>query len=558
MYNIVSSLNDLENIIDYNSPIFCDTETDGLYGKVVTIQFYQEHWQEVAFIRLCKIISSIDDIINCILNKVPYVVFHNAHYDLTVLKNKTLNIEDTFLLAKLAMPTEEKYSLDYLLEKILGYCPYKKLGIDKKIMQKMDWSDDLAVLSEKQIEYACLDVLHLPKLYEKVKKAETTQSYKLDKITLYHCLDFQNNGIPTDKCRIIYEKLKTEAKLNNYDLPVNSNSYKQVREHLNVDYSDEEYLMKMYLRGYSEDAYKIVKNRKHKRTLNFLEKYDKPVVKGHFKPNAKSGRLTSDNNNLQQIPRHLKTIFGYSEQDNKVLVFADYAQLELRTICALLQVKLLEKLFRKGVDVHTHVAHMLFGDIITKKDRTVTKTYNFNLLYGGSAAMICSILIKYGLLVEENEANKHKNKWLNIFPEIRQWQDWCTRQWRKKQLYSTPMGRKYSAKLMTDFMNIRNQGAGAEVSKLALHYLYKDFLVKSHNKEVKLLNFVHDSYLISCDTHRINEVSEALANSMIKAWNECSKNFIIKDLPMPVNVKVGLNWGDIEEDKNLILNLVKE
>ena len=105
------------------------------------------------------------------------------------------------------------------------------------------------------------------------------------------------------------------------------------------------------------------------------------------------------------------------------------------------------------------------------------------------------------------------------------------------------MGRKYAAKMMTDQLNIENQGAGAEVAKLALHYL-------DLPKEAKLCNFIHDSFIIDApDDPAIYEpVAIQLAEVMQEAWFEMSKLFHIKDLPMPVDVKVGYNWGDIEDD----------
>jgi DNA polymerase-1 len=90
--------------------------------------------------------------------------------------------------------------------------------------------------------------------------------------------------------------------------------------------------------------------------------------------------LTSNDENLQQIPRALKDIFGYPKDAGRVLIYSDYAQVELRTICAILQVKLMEQMFREGVDLHGYVASILFGEDWTKDDRQVTKTYNFNLL----------------------------------------------------------------------------------------------------------------------------------------------------------------------------------
>jgi DNA polymerase I-like protein with 3'-5' exonuclease and polymerase domains len=101
--------------------------------------------------------------------------------------------------------------------------------------------------------------------------------------------------------------------------------------------------------------------------------------------------------------------------------------------------------------------------------------------------------------------------------------------------------------MMTDQLNIENQGAGAEVAKLALHYLGP---MLDATPDVMLVNFVHDSFFLDApdDPEVYKPAAIKLAEAMQEAWFEMSKLFAIKDLPMPVQVKVGYNWGDIESD----------
>ena len=103
---------------------------------------------------------------------------------------------------------------------------------------------------------------------------------------------------------------------------------------------------------------------------------------------------------------------------------------------------------------------------------------------------------------------------------------------------------------MTDQMNIKNQGAGAEVAKLALHY-FKPYALEH---DIKIANFIHDSFILDCvDDPAVYEPAAAkLAACMQEAWFECSKLFKIKDLPMPIEVLCGYNWGDLEEGKGII------
>ena len=80
--------------------------------------------------------------------------------------------------------------------------------------------------------------------------------------------------------------------------------------------------------------------------------------------------------------------------------------------------------------------------------------------------MIQTILLKtVGIHQADRETNRARTKWRNLWREIYAWQEKGIATWRKGRLGSTPMGRKYKAKMMTDQLNIENQGAGAEDRK---------------------------------------------------------------------------------------------
>lgn len=162
---------------------------------------------------------------------------------------------------------------------------------------------------------------------------------------------------------------------------------------------------------------------------------------------------------------------------------------------------------------------------------------------GGGVNVFQQILIKQnGTLISERDGYSLRKKWRNLWREIYHWQEKGIDAWKKKRVWATPMGRGYVGKMMTDQLNIQNQGAGAEVSKLALHYLYPRL-----EEGMKLRNFIHDSFIISAQAgEQAERAAHLLADSMQEAWREASKMFKIKDLPMPVDVRIGTNWGDIE------------
>jgi len=458
-YKVCSTLVEAESLLDISLPLFSDTETVGLYGKVRLIQLYQVHLEEVLLVEWPDEME-----LAAMLGKF-HTVWHNAHYDITTLQQQTTtrwipnDFEDTLYLARIHFFQKEKFSLDETFIYTLGYCPYTKQGLDKKVLQKSDWSV-MKLSSEQRLLYAATDVYFMPALWEKVKTHLDDFNYKLDMLMLRYCLDFQWNGLAVSKEALyeIYEK--NQERLEEINLPINANSWKQVREWLDCTESDGLALATMKLQG-NERAGQVLECRKLIKQNSFLDKFDtvEGRIYGKFLPSARSGRLTSRDQNLQQLPRALKGAFEAPE--GRVLWYADYAQIELRSICAITACRKMEQLFREGVDVHGYTAEMLFGENWTKEQRQLTKTYNFNLLYGGGIKMLISILIMTAdVLLSEQQANRDRRRWRNLWKEVYSWQEKGISSWRKGRPGSTPLGRKYMAKMMTDQLNIENQGNG--------------------------------------------------------------------------------------------------
>lgn len=544
------SLSEAFALFDPEQPLFTDTETMGLYGHVRLFQAYQAHLDHVV------LVDTPDPIMLASMLGKYHSVWHHAHYDITTVQQQTdtrwvpENFDDTFLLARLHFADKEKFSLDQTFEYVLGFCPYTRQQLDKKSLQKSDWSK--LVLTNEQYLYAATDVYYMPQLWEATKAKLSETSYKLDMFTLRYCLDFQWNGMPLNKQKLYDRYQENEQSVADLALPINVNSYKQVREWLGgIQESDALALTRMKLEG-SERAGHILDVRRLIKQNSFLDKFDTTDgrIYGKFMPSARSGRLTSKDQNLQQLPRKLKGMFEAPE--DRVLIYADYAQLELRTICAITACRAMEKLFREVADLHGFTAQMIFGDDWTKDHRNLAKTYNFSFLYGGGVNMLISILILQAeILLTESQAVRDRRRWRNLWKEIYSWQEVGISRWRNGRLGSTPLGRKYKAKMMTDQLNIENQGAGAEVAKLALHYYYPELQKynKKHDVDFKLCNFIHDSFITEGpnDPVHYKAIAKIKADAMQKAWFEISKLFKITDLPMPVDVAVGTNWGDIED-----------
>jgi DNA polymerase I-like protein with 3'-5' exonuclease and polymerase domains len=508
-------------------------------------QFFQSDWTEVT------LVHRPDPFLLAGKLTSQHVVMHNASYDVSTIQAqlnsawKPQVFDDTFLLAKLHYYSKEKFSLDAVMQYTLGYDPYLEQGLDKKILQKSKWTS--LQLSKEQCAYAATDVYYLGNVYDEVKEQKEEYGYQLDILTLSHCLDFQLNGMPVDQDRLQKRYAENLTEIDRLAVPINVNSWQQVRPYIGAEQSDDLALQLLAING-NDKARDVRATRKLKKQNSFLDKFDtrEGRIFGKFVPSTKSGRLASKAQNLQQIPRALKGVFGYTTEDDKVLIYSDYAQLELRCICAITAERRMEERFRNGEDLHEYTAEMLFGKEFTKTQRQVAKTANFGLLYGAGIKVFGQILLKLaGMQVSEAELTIVKKKWRNLWPAIAAWQDRGISAWRSGLTGVTPLGRRYTAKLLTDQLNIQNQGFGAEVAKLALHYILKDL-----DPRVKVLNFIHDSYILECpkEEEMYEEASKVLADCMQRAWFESIKGVKIPDLPMPVECFVGYNWGSIEDD----------
>lgn len=544
----LTTLEELKQTLDANIEVMFDTETIGLYGKIRLAQFYQKGWEDALLVEFPNPIE-----LAALLTGVTFVC-HNAHYDITTIQANCGvawapgNYHCTFLLSRLYYYRQERFSLDRVVNYVLGTDPYDD---EKKDMHGADW--DRPVLTDAQYNYSANDVIFLQNVWDQVKTQTEDINYKLDILASKYALKFQNHGLPIDEERIQKRYHENLLRIEEIGLPVNCNSYQQVRAYIGSQQSDDLGLALLSFHG-NEKASAVRETRKLTKNNSFLKKFldtmEDGAVYGKFKFSARSGRSTSDDQNLQQIPRSLKGLFGVPTDGDEVMIFTDFAQIQLRAVCVVTGDTTMEKLFREGEDLHNYVAKMIFGENFTKRDRQICKTANFGLLFGAGIAVFKNILMKSAdLYLSDDEAMKIKKKWLGLWRQIANWQNEGIRAWKKGQAWETPLGRRYKAKMMTDQLAMQIQGFEAEVAKLAMHYMLPK--LEALDPSIRLRNFVHDSYIFTCvkDETVYKEACNIISDCMQEAWHEMCQSVKIPDLPMPVNVRVGYNWGDIESDE---------
>lgn len=543
---------ELKDIIDPDKPVMFDTETIGFYGRIRIAQFYQEHMEGCAHIvewpnavELAALLSQL------------HIVAHSVHYDISTIQYNLNHVawqpakyDCTHMLGRLHFYKQEKFDLENIITYTLGTSPY---GMNKKDMQQSNW--DVPVLSEDQKEYAALDVVAMQDVWNTVEYMREDINYKLDMLCIKYCLDFQNNGMPLDMDKLTVKYQENSDEIEKIGLPINCNSYKQVREYISSNLSDDHGLAVLIAQG-NERAEDVRKTRKLTKENSFMTKWVRNVregcIFGLFKPSARSGRTTSNDENLQQIPRKLKGLFGVPENGDEVMLISDFAQIQLRAVTVIAPDKKMEKLFRDGADLHNYVAEMIFGKDFTTEDRQIAKTSNFSLLFGAGIAVFKAQLLKdAGLWLDDAKAAQIKNKWLNLFTGIKSWQQRGIKDWKKNIAWETPLGRRYTARMMTDQLAMQIQGFEAEVAKLAMHYMLPKLYELSPN--IKFRDFIHDGYIFTApnDKDIYEAACKIIGDAMVDAWKEMSQSVEIDDLPMPTKVRVGWNWGEIEKAKKL-------
>ncbi len=547
-YKMVT-LDFVSKMIDKSKPVMVDTETVGFYGEIRLVQFYQTGWDYV-----CIVERPVPMLLVSLLSKDVVPVMHNAHYDITCIQDNLGGLswmpekfECTFLLSRLFFYKEDGFSLDNVISYVLGYNPYQ----DKKANQHSDWG--APVLSDKQLQYAADDVYYMQLVYDVVKAQEDDINYKLDILTTRYCLDFQTNGMPIRKDKLKAKYKENMLAIKELDLEINCKSPKQVRDYIGSNQSDAKGLIWGMLNG-NERAEKVYRTRKIATQNSTLTKFERTIkdgcIYGKFLLTPRSGRTASKDQNLQQIDRNLKGLCGVEEGGDEVMIYSDFSQAQLRLVCAVTADTAMETIFRAGGDIHSYVANMIFGDEYTKKHRQISKTANFGLLFGAGVVVFLNILLLQAeMILDEVEGKKIKRKWIGLWKQVEAWQKQGIKDWKNKVVWETPLGRRYTAKMMTDQLAMQIQGAEAEVAKLAMHYMLPK--LKELHPSIKLRAFVHDSYIFTCINDRdiYEKACIIIAAAMQEAWFELSQNFKIEDLPMPCSVSVGYNWGDIENDK---------
>lgn len=262
---------------------------------------------------------------------------------------------------------------------------------------------------------------------------------------------------------------------------------------------------------------------------------------------AVTGRLSSEDPNLQNIPirtergREIRKAF-IAGDEHKVLLSADYSQIELRIIASLSEDAAMIEAFKKNVDIHSATAARIYNielDKVTSEMRRNAKTVNFGIIYGISA-----FGLSQRLGIPRKEASDIINQYFTQYAAVKAYMDRSIAQARERGYVETLMGRKrylrdinsknYAVRGFAErnAINAPIQGSAADMIKIAMINIAHE--IKKEKLRSKMILTVHDELVFDAYPEEMDKLKPMVEHKM--------KTAMTLNVPIDVNMGVGKNW----------------
>jgi len=278
------------------------------------------------------------------------------------------------------------------------------------------------------------------------------------------------------------------------------------------------------------------------RTGRFVDVYDLEVEETH---NFITGEIcvhNCTNPNIQQIPHEDEFRRCFVAEDGNTLVIADYSQIELRILAEVSDDPAFVEAFRRGDDLHRLTAATMYGvpmEEVTKDQRSDAKRINFGLMYGRGARSLSA-----QLGTDEERGRQLIDEYFANYPKVQRFLQRTANQATRDRTLRTLAGRirKFGNDPVSDdrgamrreAMNYPIQGCAGDIAKLALGYV-NDAL---KGLDARLINSIHDEYVIECKREDAENVAELVKQAMIKAGRN-----LLKSVPVEVEVRISKEWA---------------
>lgn len=262
---------------------------------------------------------------------------------------------------------------------------------------------------------------------------------------------------------------------------------------------------------------------------------------------AATGRLSSNHPNLQNIPirtpRGQQVRKAFVAKDNqRVLMAADYSQIELRIIASLSEDPSMVAAFNNNEDIHAATAAKVFGvplEEVSREQRSQAKTVNFGIIYGVSA---------FGLsnqtTLSRSEAKALIETYYENYPNLKSYISEQVDFAREQGYVATVLGRRRYLKDINsrnaivrgaaerNAVNAPIQGSAADIIKIAMLRIYDK--MREQQFKAQMLLQVHDELVFECPKSELDALTKLVKTEMENAYK--------LHVPLTVDVGVGHNW----------------
>lgn len=260
-----------------------------------------------------------------------------------------------------------------------------------------------------------------------------------------------------------------------------------------------------------------------------------------------TGRLSSNDPNLQNIPirteegRNIRRAFIADR--GKLLISADYSQVELRLMAAIGDVKGLKEAFEEGIDIHASTASQVFGVSLKDMDpmlRRRAKAINFGIIYGISA-----FGLSRQLEISRTEASSYIESYFSKYPEIKDYMERTIEEARQQGYVTTIFGRRCYVEGIMDknpskrgfaeraAINAPIQGSAADILKKAMQEVSKELTALGYKDS--LLLQVHDELILEVAKEKAEEISRIVKGIMERT--------VSLSVPLIAEAGIGENWA---------------
>jgi DNA polymerase-1 len=448
------------------------------------------------------------------------------------------------------------------LSNALGPVLERALGVKiPKDQGGTDWGSLL--LTDEQFQYAANDTAHLhtlrSKLYAELEHFNLLETFELEMRLLPVVVEMQARGMPVDRKRL--------AAVHTQALEFRKKQAVELKKHLGswINFDSPEQLKDAFaaisveLPNTNEETLAVCQHEAAKLLLAYrshemvrrqaealLSVVSAERIHAEFKPlGTETGRFSSANPNLQNIGRgELRKAFAPTDPD-KVLVVADYSQIELRVAAWFSGDRAMQQAFAEGRDLHIETAAILLGkklDEVTKQDRQIAKAANFGLVYGqGAAGLVRYAKTNYGVELTEAEAASIRKKFFAHYKGLASWHKGAFEKAPGVAEGRTIIGRRRLLPNTADKwdrfqaqVNFVVQGSCADGLKHALVDLVSRLPFSAH-----VVGTVHDEVIVECPSAVAADALTIAIDTMKAAFETLFKGLVVE-----VDGKVCCNWGE--------------